>query len=248
MRKDRYKKGHFHARSLTLVLAVSLSFVLLACGVVGGTLAWLTDKSDEVENVFTPSDINVTLTESKSTNPDDKDQNVNTNSYKMIPGFTIAKDPKATVVSGSEDCYVFVKVEKSANFDNYMTYAIAEGWTELTEAAGSNYKVYYMVFDSKSTAENKPVMGTPYSILSGNVVNVKDTVTKDMMNAIDGVVDVEDDPDTPDVDEAKNASDAEIALRPKLTFIAYASQLKNGNTTGDTNFDAITAWNNITTK
>lgn len=229
MRKDRYKKGHFHARSLTLVLAVSLSFVLLACGVVGGTLAWLTDKSDEVENVFTTSDIEVHLEET-------------TSDYKMIPGFTIDKNPKAWVTENSEDCYLFVKIIESENkkFDDYMTYEIADGWTELTGVDG----VYYRICDGAA----KKGESNAYSILKDNKVSVKTSVTKDMMNAIDGVVDVEDDPNTSDVDEAKNASDAEIALRPKLTFIAYASQLKNGNTTGDTNFDAITAWNNITTK
>ena len=34
-------------------LALLLALVLLAGGVIGGTLAWLTDKTDPVKNTFT---------------------------------------------------------------------------------------------------------------------------------------------------------------------------------------------------
>ena len=186
-------------------MALVLAMILLAGGAVGGTLAWLTAESSEVRNVFTTSDIGVTLEESADLN------------LKMIPGWTIAKDPKATVTSGSEDCYLFVKVEKSANFDDYMTYTIADGWTELESAAGANSKVYYKVFDSKSSEVNKPVMGTAYPILKDNQVSVKDTVTKEMMTAAD-------------------------FAQPALNFTAYASQLYKSNTV---QFTAQEAWNNV---
>nr|MDY5756504.1 hypothetical protein [Eubacteriales bacterium] len=84
-------------------LALVLALTLLVVGVVAGTLAWLTAKSDVVTNTFTTSDINITLEETEGgTNKE----------FKMIPGWTIEKDPKVTVVAGSEDCYLFVKVEE----------------------------------------------------------------------------------------------------------------------------------------
>lgn len=78
-------------KSLALLVAVVL---VIGC-VIGGTLAWLTDSTEQVKNTFTTSDIDITLTETTGTE------------YKMVPGYTIAKDPKATVLAGSEECVPF---------------------------------------------------------------------------------------------------------------------------------------------
>ena len=144
-------------KSLALVLALAM---IVVC-VVGGTLAWLTDKTAPVTNTFTYGDIDITLAESENLD------------LKMIPGYTIAKDPKVTVLAGSEKCYLFVKVDKSANFDTFMTYEIADGWTALTGVNG----VFYRVVDTDG-------MGTAYSVLANDKVTVRDTVTKDMLNGL----------------------------------------------------------------
>lgn len=182
--KGRCRRRTFGNKSLALVLAC----VLLVGGVIGGTVAWLTAKTNEVTNVFTTSDIGVELEETTET-------------YKMIPGWTISKDPKAWITEGSEDAYLFVKVEKSANFDNFMTYEIANGWTELESAADTNYKVYYREVTSSQMGQ-----GNASAILKDNKVTVKDTVTKEMMSP-------------------------EGVAKPTLTFTAYASQLMKNNTT-----------------
>lgn len=144
-------------KSLALVLALAM---IVVC-VVGGTLAWLTDKTDPVTNTFTYGDINIKLDESENLD------------LKMVPGYTITKDPKVTVKAGSEKCYLFVKVEKSANFDSFMTYDMADGWTALDGVSG----VFYRVVD---TAD----MGTAFSVLKNDQVTVKNTVTKDDMKAL----------------------------------------------------------------
>lgn len=133
-------------------LALVLALTLLVAGVVGGTLAWLTDQTAEVKNTFTVGDINIGLTET-------------TADYKMVPGNTIAKDPTVTVKANSEACWLFVKVTESENLDTFITYAIAEGWTELE--AG----VYYREVPA-STADQT------FSVLAGNAVTVKSNVTK----------------------------------------------------------------------
>lgn len=70
-------------------VALLLSLVLVFGVIAGGTLAWLTAQSDTVVNTFTTSDINVKLAESKGvTTADGK-------SFKMVPGKSIEKDPKA---------------------------------------------------------------------------------------------------------------------------------------------------------
>ena len=48
-------------------LALILALTLLVVGVVAGTLAWLTAKSDVVTNTFTTSDIKVELKETTGT-------------------------------------------------------------------------------------------------------------------------------------------------------------------------------------
>lgn len=189
MRNGKYSKRR-GVTSKTLVLALVLMMVVGAT--IGGTIAWLTDTSDTVVNTFTDSDIEITLAES--------DTDLNTageqHDYKMVPGYTITKDPKVTVETGSEKCYLFVKLEKANNFDSFLTYEIADGWTPLTDANNDGIAddgVYYRIVD---TAE----MGTAYSVLKDDQVMVQGTVTKEMMDALTE------------------------QTYPKLTVTAYASQ------------------------
>ena len=142
-------------RTLALVLALTL----LVAGVVGGTLAWLTDRTAEVKNTFTVGDINIALTET-------------TRDYKMVPGNKLDKNPTVTVKANSEACWLFVKVTESENLKDFITYAIAEGWTELQDG------VYYREVPASNADQTFPV-------LAGNAVTVKDTVTKEMLTAKD---------------------------------------------------------------
>lgn len=143
-------------KSLALLLAIAIVVV----GAVAGTVAWLTDKTPSVTNTFTTSDINIELKETK-------------NHFQMIPGWDIEKDPKVTVKADSEACYLFVKLEKSTNFDTFMTYEMAEGWTALPGNDGVFYREV-----AAATAD------TTFEVLKGNQVSVKDTVTKEQMNGL----------------------------------------------------------------
>ena len=137
----------------------------------------------------------------------------------MIPGYTISKNPEATVLSGSEECYLFVKLDKSANFDTYLEYAVAEGWTQLNADKDGNPITDLVYFREVLTAD----IGTAYSVLANDQVTVKGSVTKEQMNALD----------------------AEDAAKPTLTITAYASQLHKN---AAENFSAADAWSNITNK
>lgn len=167
------------------VLIPVIAIALVLCCVVGGSLAWLVDQTTPVTNTFTVGDINIDLTET-------------TTDYKMVPGNTIAKDPTVTVEAGSEASWLFVKVTESANFDDFMTYAIADGWTALAGVDG----VYYR--QVPATTAN-----TTFAVLKDNTVSVKDTVTKEQLNAL-----------TADT-------------YPTLTFQAYAVQSDNVATAAD---------------
>ena len=150
----------------TIALIVCLTLII-GCA-IGGTIAWLTDKTAAVTNTFTAGDVDIDLTETDV----EGDGTLTANSYKMVPGNTITKDPKVTVVAGSEACWLFVKVEKSANFDTFMTYEMADGWTELTGVDG----VYYRQVNTLTSDQT-------FSVLKNNNVTVKNTVTKAMLNA-----------------------------------------------------------------
>jgi len=212
------KKG-FNMKPLAVLLALTL---LVGCA-IGGTLAWLLDTSDTVTNTFTSSDIEVTLTETGAVNGEKE--------YKMVPGMTLSKDPKAKVSADSEDCYLFIKVEEvngvvtytkagettttTTSWSDFLTYTVDSGWTPLEDGSDEGTEVdsgvYYKIFkDGSGNAK-----GTEYSILTGNSVTVKNTVTKEMMNALN------------------------TANYPKLKFTAYAAQLKNSN---ETEFEPEEAW------
>ena len=142
------------------LLALCLAVVLAAVAAIGGTIAWLTAQTAPVVNTFTVGDINIDLAETAE-------------DFKMVPGGTVAKDPLVTVKAGSEDCWLFVKVEASENLDTFITYAIADGWTLLDGVPG----VYYREVPASET-------DTVFHVLAGDKVTVKETVTKEMMNGL----------------------------------------------------------------
>lgn len=183
MSNSNKEQKRFGVKALVMTSAATLALT----ATIGGTLAWLIAE-DTVENTFTYGDINISLDETDSML--DNDNNPKTNTYEMVPGNSITKDPKVTVEADSEDCYLFVQLNKSDNFDNFMTYEVdANVWTALTGVEN----VYYKSVD-------KDVDDQEFSVLLGDKVNVKDGVTKEMLNALTD------------------------ATYPKLTITAYGVQ------------------------
>jgi len=153
---DRKEKNQMK-KKLTTVLAI----VLVVALSVAGTYAYLTDKTGPVVNTFTVGNVNIDLTENTG------------EFYKMVPGTTIKKDPMVTVEADSEACWLFVKVEKSANFADFLTCNMAEGWTALPNVDG----VFYRQVAASGTAQN-------FDVLADNRVIVKSDVTKAMMDGL----------------------------------------------------------------
>ena len=109
-------------RTLILIIAI----LLITCGVVGTTVAWISDTTDPVKNTFTYGNIEIKLEET-----DDGDGDLLENHYDIVPSTPITKDPAVTVLPGSENAWVFVKLLKSADFDTYLQYEIDPAWTAL---------------------------------------------------------------------------------------------------------------------
>ncbi len=143
--------------------ALILTLVLLLGVAVGGTLAYLISKTEPVVNTFSPSDISITLTESRDLD------------LKLVPGKTITKDPEVTVKAGSEACWLFVKVEESSNVPDFLTYSVDSSWTALSGVSG----VYY-IWVSAADAE----AGVGYPVLTDDCATVKSTVTKADLGAL----------------------------------------------------------------
>ena len=97
-------------RRILLTLACAVLLVSLS---VGATLAYLTSKTDPVQNTFTVGNVAITLDEAKVDEygvPVEGAERVMKNTYKLIPKATYTKDPIVYVSDNSEDCWIFVKV------------------------------------------------------------------------------------------------------------------------------------------
>lgn len=159
-----------------------VALVLVLCCAMGGTLAWLVDSTTEVKNTFTYGDINISLWEHEL-NEDGltlstgvftgKEQT----GFKMIPGNKIEKDPTITVMADSEACWLFVKIDESTNFDGFMTYEIADGWTQ-GDGTVIPANVYYR--EVPATEDD-----AKFAVLKDNKVHVKEGVLKTELEALD---------------------------------------------------------------
>lgn len=201
----------------SMIAVVAVVFAL--CFAIGGTLAWLIDTTSEVKNTFTVGDINIELWEHNyESDTLGSDTVTGNDNYKMIPGDTLPKDPYVIVKANSEACWLFVKVEKSGNFDDFMTCDIADGWTQLTVDAEGNAitdLVYYRNVDA--TGDND---SNPFYILESNKVTVNGEVTKDKLSALT----------------------SEGVEHPTLTFTAYAVQSDNVVDKNNNDTAADEAW------
>ncbi len=152
-----------------LVLVAALVVVL--CCVVGGTVAWLVDSTGEVVNTFTYGDVNIELAETTES------------PFTIVPGVNIPKDPKVTVLAGSEKCYVFVKIEE-------------ENWPEVKMADNTTLKVRYEIASAQnwlplegySSIFYKEVEGSPnnqeFPVLADNRIIVDSSLTKEEIATI----------------------------------------------------------------
>ena len=198
-----------------LIAAVCLVAILTTA--VVGTIAWLTDKTATVTNTFSPSNIDITLTEGAFNG-------------KMVPGVKIAKNPVVTVKANSEACWLFVKIDENlgawtANgepFTNYLAYSVitgTDGWTKLSDG------IYYRQV-AASTADQS------FNILGAGTLKLNDVVYSWDANQVL----VRPDVTKADMDKLYVAG----AVQPTLSFTAYAIQQESFGT-------AAAAWAEIET-
>ena len=147
------------------VLVIVLSLTLLILVAVAGTLTWLQVQTDPITKTFVAGDIKLRLTDT-------------TGSYKMVPDVAIKEEIKVTVEAGSEACYVYIKVEKSQNFDDFLNCSITNTWIPL-----SGYDdIYYRVVSANE--QTGVVEEASFTVLKDNQLLTKPGVTKEQLNAL----------------------------------------------------------------
>lgn len=200
-------------------IALFMAAVMLFGVVIGGTIAWLTDKATPVVNTFVAGDIDIELDEAPLNDDgitiDENATRVNANAnYKLIPGNTLQKDPEVRVLDESEACWLFIKIEESTNFSTYMIYGVASGWIPLNDTNSDGIAddgIYYREVDSlvdkDDDSDVDDASAEKFQVLTNDTVTVKSGLTK---------------------------SDLEgITENPTLTITAYAVQKANVTTAAD---------------
>jgi len=203
-------------------VALLMVLTLLVGGIVGGTMAWLFDKTDSVTNTFVVGNIGeLSLSEdTTATGANYKD-----GKYLITPGVDIVKNPVVTYTPATEgngilnvDAYVFVKVEFGANSDwakngktyesDFLTWSMADAWIQLD----GQENVYYQVIEE----ENLTSADVTMPVIRNDTITVSDEITKDDIAGTTGNIV---DPDS-------------------ITFTAYAIQK-------DAMTDAAEAWQTL---
>ena len=144
-------------RALWVLLAAALALTVSA----GSTVAYLVSRSVTLENTFTYGTVDISLKETSGAE------------YIMAPGVTLFKDPVVTVKGGSESCWLFVKIQKSANFDAFCSFELQDGWTEFSRSEG----LYCRKVSGSS-------VDLGFHVLRNDRVSVKDSVTEEQLNGL----------------------------------------------------------------
>lgn len=148
--------------------------MIMACS-IGGTMAWLSAKSNTVENTFTVGKVAIELYETKD------GKTVDGLDLKGIPGETLGKNPTVKMLKGSEDSYVYVQVIEKNN-------TTADGkqiveWTPDTawKLIDEDHNIYTK--EGSMYAQN---FDLTVKFLKGDEVKINEKLTSEDVAALDG--------------------------------------------------------------
>ena len=206
------------SKKLKAILAV-LCAVVLVFASVAGTMAFLTASSGAVTNTFMAGDDLVEEPENPEdpSNPDPTEnglhllENIATlsettgnyelgegycyeNSYTVVPGMLIPKNPAVSIVGKTETpAYLFFEVVDGLdNTDEILTYSInTENWLLLEGVTGANGGAVYAYTTDNSTAAIVTADVSATSILTDDQIAVSADATLEQIKAAmegDGLV------------------------------------------------------------
>ena len=186
------------------ILIVCLALALVAAAVLG-TIAYMTAQ-DSKTNTFTVGSFN------KPTDPNNHSQTLDSyliepsweENSKLVPGGSVAKDPKVGIGAGSEDGYIYVYVDNKTLTEaskKLVTFTLDKDWTAVTDLAVAG--------------------DTPNTYVSGLFkYNTKLTGGKWTSNVFTKV------------DVSANANTTDFAKNPQMTVYAFIHQA-TGSTGAD---------------
>lgn len=200
-------------------LTIAIALVLVVALAVGATYAYLTAKTGEVKNTFVAgsvvADSDLELFEHVANKKTDgsytldtskkaiADENGVYNSYTVMPGVNLPKDPTVNVKAASGAYYLFVEVTKGSGFAPVKVgektgtplscNVNAANWEKL-DIAGKEVYVYYVNKDGaktyiqNTTVENVAVLekigSTQNTITVSDDNDIVATLTNDSASAL----------------------------------------------------------------
>lgn len=163
------------------IVALCLCIALAVVAIGGATLAYFTDKTDTVTNTFTVGKVDIELWEhayDATTNTLSQTEKMDGtvgklgNSYHIVPGVDLPKDPTVVVKGGSDTCWLFVEVTATGWPTSQSFYTLnTTGWTQ-----GDGTDVPENVYYREVAASEKD---TPFTLLTDNKITVSENLTAD---------------------------------------------------------------------
>lgn len=178
----------------TKLISSAISLMLIVCFAITGTVAWLIDATEEVTDTFTFGEVEIKLIDLDSSATDNtwansvhagNDGLYTANKFKLIPGATLTFNPAVQVVDGSEDCYIFVKIEPQSGLEKYTTINLGSGWVKVDDA--SNIYAYGTESVMTKTSAGNKTTGFVYN---GTLVVNSSVTSADVKDATDLTVKV----------------------------------------------------------
>jgi len=166
-------------------LTIAIALVLVVALAVGATYAYLTAQTGEVKNTFVAGGAvdqsALELYEHKANQNKDGTYTLDTtkpttaNSYTVMPGVDLPKDPTVEVTAANGPYYLFVKVTEGAHFNkDIFGYSIDDAaWKQLKDADGKDVAGVYVYTTDKTNAAILTGAVTA-NVLKDKVVTVAD--------------------------------------------------------------------------
>ena len=185
MTREQYENWK-RERALTIkrrrrkITTIVVALMLVVGTTIGTTVAWLTDSSETVTDTFTYGKVDIELIDLDSTTTppttwkESSHNNVNAglyanNQFKLMPGASIAFNPGVKVESGSEACYVFIKVDVNQTLRDIVGFTASSAWVRVEDGV---YAYATNVGLTALTAGNKTD-----NLMIGGVITVGADVT-----------------------------------------------------------------------
>ena len=180
------------------LLAVICAVLLVGISAVG-TVAYLTDKTEEVNNTFSigkllddPSKFVLLEHEAKDEDKDgvyqlDRSSEVKENSYTVLPGVDLPKDPFVRTDEELKlDAYVFIEVKDATG--SALHFSVDDNkWTELAGKTGPQGGKVYVMKANNGIVEAGTKLG-PITILTDNKITVDNAEITDAAKQFGGDV------------------------------------------------------------